>query len=318
MIDCLVSQDGFRRLSMRNKSFRKITASAMTNYCDTLECAEQTSLANALCPTCLINKFRSNKCFLIAKNYTLYLFYNDAEWLPVWKGKDTIRGLFAYKTRIFVCTLDEICELIGSRMEKLTTCSVADQISVVEDLVYVLGFPGPSIQVHDLEREGRVIQDLEVKHVVDRCFQANVVKDQIYLLGGLSDEYQHSAHVWVRDYNHWASKRCMHVGRSSFASVVVGHFIYVFGGLSTTYMATKTVEKFDTVRNEWTMCASMPVAAEWQLACRQSENYVYLFGGCCDSTDRNLIMKYCIPSNSWTVLESKFPDFEPSVSVISL
>lgn len=80
--------------------------------------------------------------------------------------------------------------------------------------------------------------------------------------------------------NTWSEVCSMNFKRSSFAAVVVDHYIFVLGGLNTT-----TVERFDTRNGRWELMPAMSTK-RLNFGAAQVCGFIYVIGMLCAITER--------------------------------
>jgi hypothetical protein len=123
--------------------------------------------------------------------------------------------------------------------------------------------------------------------------------------------------------NRWITGPGMSCKRSNFAVIVLGDYIYTFGGIIDTpdtlsynidrkveggsfaFMGisvthgskseTNLVERYDLIRNRWSTCQSMPIAAK-NITAVIIGKYIYILG--CDPS-----LRYCYTTDKWELVE---------------
>ncbi|NXD14235.1 KLH33 protein, partial [Nothocercus nigrocapillus] len=110
-----------------------------------------------------------------------------------------------------------------------------------------------------------------------------VIGNALYILGGkhyygardtLASVYRYRP--MEDSWEHLASMAC---GRSYFAAVGLGGFIYALGGSSDELYCTDSVECYDLATNTWRRCQPLPVALCGHAACALN-GALYVSGGC--------------------------------------
>ncbi|NXW56888.1 KLH33 protein, partial [Eurystomus gularis] len=132
-----------------------------------------------------------------------------------------------------------------------------------------------------------------------------VVGNTLYILGGKHYYGVHDTLASVYRYqpmeDSWERLASMTCGRSYFAAVALGDFIYALGGSSGELYCTNTVECYDLANDTWRRCQPLPMALCGHAACAL-DGALYVSGGC-DETDqcRASLLRY-IPGASATFL----------------
>ncbi|NXS62285.1 KLH33 protein, partial [Brachypteracias leptosomus] len=128
-----------------------------------------------------------------------------------------------------------------------------------------------------------------------------VVGNSLYILGGKHYYGIHDTLASVYRYQpmegSWERLASMTCGRSYFAAVALGDFIYALGGTSGEVYCTNTVECYDLANDTWRRCQPLPVSLCGHAACAL-DGALYVSGGC-DDTDqcRASLLRY-IPGGS--------------------
>ena len=84
--------------------------------------------------------------------------------------------------------------------------------------------------------------------------------------------FKQSVECYDPDTDTWSELSNMNFKRSSFAAVVVDHFIFVLGGLNTT-----TVERFDTRNGRWELMPAMSTK-RLNFGAAQVCGFIYVIG----------------------------------------
>ncbi|NXI43362.1 KLH33 protein, partial [Galbula dea] len=110
-----------------------------------------------------------------------------------------------------------------------------------------------------------------------------VVGNILYVLGGKHYYGVHDTLASVYRYqpmdDSWERLASMTCGRSYFAAVALGDFIYALGGSSGELYCTNTVECYDLANDIWRRCQPLPMALCGHAAC-VLDGSVYVSGGC--------------------------------------
>ncbi|NXU94120.1 KLH33 protein, partial [Xiphorhynchus elegans] len=110
-----------------------------------------------------------------------------------------------------------------------------------------------------------------------------VVGNHLYVLGGKHYYGVHDTLASVYRYHpmddSWKRLASMTCGRSYFAAVALGNFIYALGGSSGELYCTDTVECYDLVNDTWRRCQPLLMALCGHAACAL-DGALYVSGGC--------------------------------------
>ncbi|KAM9369192.1 kelch-like protein 33 [Phaethornis superciliosus] len=110
-----------------------------------------------------------------------------------------------------------------------------------------------------------------------------VVGNILYVLGGKHYYGVHDTLASVYRYqpmeDSWEHLASMTCGRSYFAAVALGDFIYALGGSSGELYCTDTVECYDLANDTWRRCQRLPKALCGHAACAL-DGAIYVSGGC--------------------------------------
>ncbi|NWX15621.1 KLH33 protein, partial [Aegotheles bennettii] len=110
-----------------------------------------------------------------------------------------------------------------------------------------------------------------------------VVGNILYVLGGKRYYGVHDTLASVYRYqpmeDSWEHLATMTCGRSYFAAVALGGFIYALGGNSGERYCTDTVECYDLAKDTWRRCQPLPMALCGHAACAL-DGAIYVSGGC--------------------------------------
>ncbi len=99
--------------------------------------------------------------------------------------------------------------------------------------------------------------------------------------------------------NTWSTKASVSPGRGWSAAAGAGGKVYVFGGISTTEL--RDVQCFDPATNAWSAKADMPGVRVYHSAVTVDDSIIYVIGGATSQTADNLVWRYSVLGNSWTV-----------------
>jgi N-acetylneuraminic acid mutarotase len=119
-------------------------------------------------------------------------------------------------------------------------------------------------------------------------FQANVVDDQIYLIGGITggpNSAVSTNQVYDPASEKWETKESMPYPVASFSSTVVGNKIYVLGGQgnSDDPRNIDVTQIYDATTDSWTIGTPMSITVLNSAACTVSEplgcEEIFLIGG---------------------------------------
>ncbi|NXT78512.1 KLH33 protein, partial [Zapornia atra] len=110
-----------------------------------------------------------------------------------------------------------------------------------------------------------------------------VVHNILYVLGGKRYYGVRDTLASVYRYqpmdDSWECLASMTCGRSYFAAVALGDFIYALGGSSGEHYCTDTVECYDLAKDTWRRCQPLPTALCGHAACAL-DGSIYVSGGC--------------------------------------
>ena len=125
---------------------------------------------------------------------------------------------------------------------------------------------------------------------------AETLGDNIYILGGASDQALNSVLVYDPENDNWTTGPSMSARRSGVSATVLDNKIYAFGGYelgNSGVVSKSSAEVFDG--SNWSSIASMPLADLGQTA-SVLENKIYLFGG------TNNAVEYDPATDDWSDL----------------
>ncbi|NXG86577.1 KLH33 protein, partial [Stercorarius parasiticus] len=125
-----------------------------------------------------------------------------------------------------------------------------------------------------------------------------VVGNTLYVLGGKRYYGVHDTLASVYRYrpmdNSWERLASMSCGRSYFAAVALGDFIYALGGNSGELYCTDTVECYDLTNDTWRRCQPLPMALCGHAACAL-DGALYVSGGCDEASQCQVSLLRYIP-----------------------
>ncbi|KAL0963325.1 hypothetical protein UPYG_G00304680 [Umbra pygmaea] len=132
----------------------------------------------------------------------------------------------------------------------------------------------------------------------------------LYVLGGLTMNTKHrvvSTAVYTLSLktNQWRTAEPMIQPRFAHQSVSYLHFIFVLGGLGPDRQVCDTVERYNSMFNQWEIMAPMPTAV-LHPATAANDQRIYLFGG--EDAMQNpvrMTQVYHIGRNMWSKMESR-------------
>ncbi|KFW04734.1 Kelch-like 33, partial [Fulmarus glacialis] len=132
-----------------------------------------------------------------------------------------------------------------------------------------------------------------------------VVGNILYILGGKRYYGVHDTLASVYRYqpmdDSWERLASMTCGRSYFAAVALGDFIYALGGSSGELYCTDTVECYDLANDTWRRCQPLPMALCGLAACAL-DGALYVSGGCDEACQCQAAMLRYIPGAPATLL----------------
>uniref|UniRef100_A0A663N571 BACK domain-containing protein n=1 Tax=Athene cunicularia TaxID=194338 RepID=A0A663N571_ATHCN len=131
-----------------------------------------------------------------------------------------------------------------------------------------------------------------------------VVGNILYVLGGKRYYGVHDTLASVYRYqpmdDSWERLSSMTCGRSYFAAVALGDFIYALGGCSRELYCTDTVECYDLANDTW-RCQPLPMALCGHAACAL-DGALYVSGGCNEASQCQASLLRYIPGMPATLL----------------
>ncbi|NXH11946.1 KLH33 protein, partial [Bucco capensis] len=132
-----------------------------------------------------------------------------------------------------------------------------------------------------------------------------VVGNILYILGGKHYYGVHDTLATVYRYqpmdDSWERLASMTCGRSYFAAVALGDFIYALGGSSGELYCTNTVECYDLTNDIWRRCQPLPMALCGHAACAL-DGALYVSGGCDEACQCQTSLLRYIPGSPATRL----------------
>nr|XP_009943833.1 PREDICTED: kelch-like protein 33 [Opisthocomus hoazin] len=132
-----------------------------------------------------------------------------------------------------------------------------------------------------------------------------VVGNNLYVLGGKRYYGVRDTLASVYRYqpmeDSWERLASMTCGRSYFAAVALGHFIYALGGNSGELYCTDTVECYDLADGTWRTCQPLPMALCGHAACAL-DGALYVSGGCDEACQCQASLLRYIPGAPATLL----------------
>ena len=138
-------------------------------------------------------------------------------------------------------------------------------------------------------------------------FQANVVNDKIYLIGGTlpSGDISDASEVYDPSIDSWSAAAPIPTPVGLYASAVVNNKIYVEGGGESGLKISDLNQIYDPETNVWTLGEPLPAPIVWAAAASTSGVVVparlYVLGGTSDGINGvNTNRVYDPQSNSWT------------------
>ncbi|NXM70677.1 KLH33 protein, partial [Serilophus lunatus] len=132
-----------------------------------------------------------------------------------------------------------------------------------------------------------------------------VVGNNLYVLGGKHYYGVHDTLASVYRYqpmdDSWECLASMTCGRSYFAAVALGNFIYALGGTSGELFCTDTVECYDLDNDTWRRCQPLPMALCGHAACAL-DGALYVSGGCDEAYQCQASLLCYVPGAPVTLL----------------
>uniref|UniRef100_A0A8C7XCQ7 Kelch-like family member 38b n=1 Tax=Oryzias sinensis TaxID=183150 RepID=A0A8C7XCQ7_9TELE len=132
----------------------------------------------------------------------------------------------------------------------------------------------------------------------------------LYVIGGLTTNTKHSqvsksVYTLSLKSNQWRTAESMLEPRFAHQSVSYLHFIFVLGGLGPDRRLTSSVQRYNSMFNQWELIAPMPEAV-LHPAVAATNQRIYVFGG--EDVLKNpvrLIQVYHIGRNMWSKMENR-------------
>ncbi|XP_005799086.1 kelch-like protein 38 [Xiphophorus maculatus] len=132
----------------------------------------------------------------------------------------------------------------------------------------------------------------------------------LYVLGGLttntsSSQVSRTVYTLSLKTNQWRTAEPMLEPRFAHQSVFYLHFIFVLGGLGSDRHLTASVERYNSMFNQWEAVAPMPETVLYPAVAATNQR-IYMFGGQ-DATHNpvRLIQVYHIGRNMWCTMENR-------------
>jgi hypothetical protein len=145
-------------------------------------------------------------------------------------------------------------------------------------------------------------------------FEANVVNDQIYLIGGITggpNSAVSTNQVYDPTSEKWETKQSMPYPVASFSSTVVGNKIYVLGGQgnSDNPRNLNVTQIYDSTTDSWTIGTPMQTTVQNSAACTLTDPLgsarIYLVGGQLGegtgNSRTNMVQVFNPENSSWSV-----------------
>jgi N-acetylneuraminic acid mutarotase len=146
-------------------------------------------------------------------------------------------------------------------------------------------------------------------------FEANVVNDQIYLIGGLTggpNSAVSTNQVYDPTSEKWETKQPMPYPVASFSSTVIGNKIYVLGGQgnSDDPRNLNVTQIYDPTTDSWTIGTPMQATVQNSAACTITDPLgsarIYLVGGQLGeqgtgNSRTNMVQVFNPENSSWSV-----------------
>ncbi|KAM9309206.1 kelch-like protein 38 isoform 2-T2 [Pholidichthys leucotaenia] len=132
----------------------------------------------------------------------------------------------------------------------------------------------------------------------------------LYVIGGLTTNTKHNevsnmVYTLSLKTNQWRTAEAMLLPRFSHQSVSYLHFIFVLGGIGPDRRLTNSMERYNSMFNQWETMASMPEAI-LHPAVAATNQRIYMFGG--EDAMKNpvrIIQVYHISRNMWSKMENR-------------
>ncbi|XP_020792821.1 kelch-like protein 38 [Boleophthalmus pectinirostris] len=145
-----------------------------------------------------------------------------------------------------------------------------------------------------------------------RLYKASYVAlhSVLYVIGGLTTNAKYSqvtstVYTLSLKTNQWRLAEPMLEPRFAHQTLSYLHFIFVLGGLGSDRRVTASVERFNSMFNQWESMASIPEAV-LHPAVAATNQRIYMFGG--EDAMQNpvrLIQVYHIARNMWSKMENR-------------
>lgn len=144
----------------------------------------------------------------------------------------------------------------------------------------------------------------ELAPMGDQCcgLAAVLWRDAVFVLG------RGRASAQVLSHDKWVAAAPMQIARTRFSVSVVGHHVFVIGGIERTCQGRiplAEVERYDVTTNAWTRTVSMLRPRAGHRSCTIG-NSIYVFGGWISPNDRATTVD-CFDGDTWTTFATMSP-----------
>ncbi|XP_057690458.1 kelch-like protein 38 [Corythoichthys intestinalis] len=145
-----------------------------------------------------------------------------------------------------------------------------------------------------------------------RLYKASYVAlhSVVYVTGGLTTNSKYcqacpTVYTLSLKTNEWRMAQPMLEPRFAHQSVSYLHFIFILGGLGCNRQLTDSVERYNSMFNQWESMARMPVAVLYPAVAATNQR-IYMFGGEDDLQNPvRLTQVYHIARNMWCKMENR-------------
>lgn len=170
----------------------------------------------------------------------------------------------------------------------------------VNGVVYVVGDDTSATMAYDL-KTGAWRSNLAVRPYLGDHHSAEVIKDKLYLFGGLGGGSEGKVQIYNPATNSWSVGAAAPYACGSASTALIDGKVYMAGGIvGSTTVATAAV--YDPAANSWTSIAPMPAGVNHAAASTEGKK-MYVFGGRADgnlpSVGFDYVQVYNPATNSW-------------------
>ena len=164
------------------------------------------------------------------------------------------------------------------------------------------------VQFNDITKQGSIFSKIELNNIFNvplRHRSITTPEGEIYLIGGVeSNKELKNCYKMSFDKIALESKSMMIVSRKSYGICYMNGYIYAIGGANHNEGFLKKCERYDVLRDIWTIIADLGESASSPCVCSFRNMYLYKFGGLAKHMLlNNKIEKYDVEKNIWTTYD---------------